>query len=141
MPPTEVLNEIHSTILSTNIGIMGGKATMQAMVVLVMSYERIFSIARAVAAQAGVDFVPLTMSQYLVLIDRVEHANYIAAVAAGNQPTHDDPFDDHLADATHELQASFEALIAEKRLNHIFTAGRAAAILFFFVIFMFIMNQ
>jgi len=94
-----------------------------------MSYERICSTARAVAAQAGVDFVPHTMPQYLALIDRAEHANYIAAVALGNQPAHDDPFDAHLADATDELQASFEALIAEKRLNHIFTAGGAAAIL------------
>jgi hypothetical protein len=129
MPPTEVLNEMHSAIVSSNIGIMGGKATMQAMVVLAMSYERICSTARAVAAQAGRDFVPLKMPQYLALVDRSEHANYIAAVALGNQPAHDDPFDDHLADATDELQASFEALIAEKRLNHIFTAGGAAAIL------------
>jgi hypothetical protein len=69
-----------------------------------------------------------TLAQYLDMIDRTEHAIYIAAVAAGNQTVHEDPFDAHLADATDELQASFEALVVEKRLNHIFNAGDAVVI-------------
>jgi hypothetical protein len=56
------------------------------------------------------------------------NAGYVAAVAAGNQPVHEDPFDVHLTDATDELQDSFDALIPDKRLNNIYTPGGVAVI-------------
>jgi hypothetical protein len=56
-----------------------------------MSYERICSTARAVAAAASVAYVPHTLPQYQGLIDRIEHAVYLAAVAGGGAPAHVDP--------------------------------------------------
>ena len=109
MSGDEALKEMHAQIAASN---SGNKATMQAILVVVMSYERICSIARADAAAAGVDYVPHTLAQFQALIDRAEHAAYIAAAPP---PAHADPFDEHLADAADDLQGSFDAFIAH---NH-----------------------
>ena len=93
MSGDEALKEMHAQIAASN---SSNKATMQAILVVVMSYERICSIARADAAAAGVDYVPHTLAQFQTLMDRAEHAAYIAAAPP---PAHADPFDEHLADA------------------------------------------
>jgi hypothetical protein len=74
---------------------------------------------------AGVDYVPHTLAQFQALMDRAEHAAYIAAAPP---PAHADPFDEHLADAADDLQGSFDAFIAHNRYNNVYTAGGAAAI-------------
>jgi hypothetical protein len=61
MSGDEALKEMHAQIAASN---SGNKATMQAILVVVMSYERICSIARADAAAAGVDSVPHTLAQF-----------------------------------------------------------------------------
>ena len=68
-----------------------------------MSYERICSTARAVAASAGVAYVPHTLLQYQALIDRAAHAVYLTAVLAGPAPAYPDPFNEHLAEAVDDF--------------------------------------
>jgi hypothetical protein len=79
------------------------KTTLQAIIVVVMSYERICSTARAVAASAGVAYVPHTLLQYQALIDRAAHAVYLTAVLAGPAPAYPDPFNEHFAEAVDDF--------------------------------------
>ena len=55
------------------------KLTMQAIICVTMTYEAICSTARA---NRLVPYVPHTMLEYLVLIDRPAHAAYVLAEAA-----------------------------------------------------------
>ena len=55
---------------------------MLVMICITMTYESICSTARAAAAVPAVVCIPHTLAQYLLLIDRVAHQAYIAAVAA-----------------------------------------------------------
>ena len=122
MSSEEALKEVHAQVAASTLV---NKPTLQAIIVVVMSYERICSTARAVAAAAGAAYVPHTLPQYQALIDRVQHAAYIAAAPP---PAHADLFDEHLADAADDLQGAFDAFIADKRFNNIYTAGGAGAI-------------
>ena len=65
---------------------------MQAIVVVVMAYERICSTARAIARGRRPRLHSPYHRQYLALTDRAAHVAYMAAVAAGAPPAHLDPF-------------------------------------------------
>ena len=121
----DALKEIHVKTAGSTLAI---KATLQAIIVGIMSYDRICSTARAVSASAGVPYVPHTLLQYQALIDCVAHAADLAAVLAGPPPAHPSPFDEHLAEAADDLQCSRNGFIADTRYNNIYTAGGAGAI-------------
>ena len=122
MSSEEELKEVYDQVETSTLV---NKPTLQAIIVVVMSYERICSTARAVASAAGAAYVPHTLTQYQALIDRAQHDTYIAAAPS---PVHADFFDEHLADAADDLQGAFDAFIADKRFNNIYTAGGAGAI-------------
>ena len=84
------------------------KEEMLAMICITKDYES--STARAAAAVLGVVYVPHTMAECLVLIDRASHRAYIGAVTAAvlarvAPPAAPDPFSESLADAHSELQS------------------------------------
>ena len=93
----ETLKEVHAQIAASNLV---NKPTIQAIIVVVMSYERICSTGRAVAAAAGLAYVSHKLLQYQTLMDHTEHADYITVVPP---PAHADTFDEHLADAADDL--------------------------------------
>ena len=57
------------------------KKTMLAMICITMTYEIICSTARSTCVVVVVVYIPHTLLQYLLLIDRVTHQVYIDAVA------------------------------------------------------------
>ncbi len=50
------------------------KMTMHAMIVITMAFESVCATARAVAAAAGIAYVPHTLLQYEAMINRAAHA-------------------------------------------------------------------
>ena len=92
---------------------------LQVIIVVVMSYERICSTARTVAAAAGVVYVTHTLVQYQVLIDHITHATYIDTVLVGVPHAHVDPFGEDLAEAADDLQCSFDGFIAHNHYNNV----------------------
>ena len=64
------LKEMHQKVRQCTLP---EKKTMLAMICITMTYESICSNARAAAAGAAVVYIPHTMAQYLLLIDRVAH--------------------------------------------------------------------
>ena len=67
-------------------------------------------------------YIPHTMTQYLLFINRVTHQSYIAvvvtAVLAGVPPSADpDPFSEPLADAHSELQSAFDEHISRNNCH------------------------
>ena len=74
-----------------------------------MYFQR--STFRTVTVTTGVDYVPHTMLQYQVLIDRIEHVGYIPTVLEGAPPAHGDPSDEHFVESADDLQCSFDGFI------------------------------
>ena len=71
------------------------KMTMQAMVVHLMAWEGVSATDRAIAAAAGAVYVPYTLAEYDVMIDRAANVAYIA----GGAPPALNPFVENMADA------------------------------------------
>ena len=116
MMSDDTLKEIH---VKTTISTLSNKTTLQVIIVVVMSYERICSTARTVAAAAGVVYVTHTLVQYQTLIDRITHATYIDTVLVGVPHAHVDPFGEDLAEAADDLQCSFDGFIAHNHYNNV----------------------
>ena len=114
------LKEIY---VKTTVSTLDNKTTLQTIIVVVMSNERICSTVRTVVAATVIEYVTHTLLQYQVLIDRVTHAAYLASVLGGASPDHPDPFDEHLAESVDHLESSFEVFISDKRRNNIYTTG------------------
>ena len=125
MTSEDALKEMHAKAAGSTLV---NKTTLQTIIVVVMSYERICSTDRAVAASAGVTYVSHTLIQYQVLIDRVAHTVYLAAVLVGPAPAYPDPFDEHLAETVDDLQYSFDAFVVDKRYNNIYSTGDTVTI-------------
>ena len=123
----EMHNKVHTCALSS-------KLTMQAIICVTMTYEAICSTARAAAAAAHLQYVPHTMLEYLVLIDRPAHAAYVVAVAAAltalppAAPPAAIPFSEPLADAHDELQNAFNAHVAALRWDVVHVGAGANAL-------------
>ena len=71
MTSEDALKEMHAKTAGSTLA---NKTTLQSIIVVVMSYERICSTARVVAAAAGIAYLPHLLLQYQALIDRVSHA-------------------------------------------------------------------
>ena len=125
MTSEDALKEMHAKTAGSTLA---NKTTLQSIIVVVMSYERICSTARVVAAAAGIAYLPHLLLQYQALIDRVSHAAYLTAVLVGAPPAHTEPCDEHLAEAVDDLESSFDVFISDKRWNNVYTAGRGSVI-------------
>ena len=100
------------------------KMTMQAMVVHLMAWEGVSATGRAIAAAAGAVYVPYTLAEYDVMIDRAANVAYIA----GGAPPALNPFVENMADAADELTSAFEVFTSKNNWNIVYTAGGAAAV-------------
>ena len=116
MMSDDALKEIHA---KTTISTLSNKTTLQVIIVVVISYERICSTARTVASAAGVVYVTHTLVQYQDLIDRITHTAYIDTVLVGVPHAHVDPFGEDLAEAADDLQCSFDGFIAHNHYNNV----------------------
>ena len=125
MTSEQVIKEMHT---KTACSAHPSKLIMQAFIMIAMTYETVCSTARAAAAAAGLAYVPYTLPEYEVLIDRGAHAVYITvdALAVMTDP---DPFVITLAEAHDDLTCVLDVFIGGKNWNMVYTAGGAAAIL------------
>jgi len=93
---------------------------------IVMTYETVCSTARTAAV--GLDFVPRTLPEYEVLIDRGVHADYIAAAALPVM-TAPDPFVITLDETHDDLTCVLDVFIEGKNWNMVYTPGVVVPIL------------
>ena len=103
------------------------------MICITLTHESICSTARAAAAVLGVIYIPHTMTQYLLLIDRVSHQDYIVAVttavlAGVAPPVYPNTFSESLASAHSELQCAFDEHISRNHWDIIHTGADTVAL-------------
>jgi protein involved in ribonucleotide reduction len=108
------------------------KMTMTDIIEICMTYESVCATSRAAVTASGRACVAYTLLEYVAIIDRTVHTDYlllVAAVAGGGAVTAaPDPFVENLADTHDELTNAFDVFTASKNWNVVYSTGGASVI-------------
>jgi hypothetical protein len=119
-----VTTDIYPVPLALTFVLKTTMTSIQAIIEITMAFESVCANARTKTGATGRAYIPYTLIEYVAIIDRATHADYLlvfATVASdGVPPAAPHPFVTNLTDSHDELTNALDVYIESKNWNVVY---------------------